>query len=80
MYNIFRTYTMCIAVDILCAGVMSTVLEETELVILPGTGDYGSPLPGSAQGFFEVLNLSRLPSYVEAVSQMGRGLLSIREE
>ncbi|KAJ0415127.1 hypothetical protein BJY00DRAFT_293925 [Aspergillus carlsbadensis] len=76
-YNISRTYTLCIAVDILVAGVTSCVSEKTELIILPGIGDYTSSCSKPAREDFDVLNPSSLPSYAEAVSQTGQVLLSI---
>ncbi|KAL4924291.1 uncharacterized protein BDV17DRAFT_220410 [Aspergillus undulatus] len=76
-YNISRTYTLCIAVDILVAGVTSCVLEETELIILPGTGDYSSSCTKPIREDFDVLNPSSLPPYSEAASQTAQVLFSI---
>ncbi|KAL4733436.1 hypothetical protein BDV11DRAFT_84084 [Aspergillus similis] len=76
-YNISRTYTLWIAVDILVAGVTSCVSEEAELIVLPGTGGYFSSCQKPVQEGFDVLNPSSLPSYVEAVSLTAQSLLSI---
>jgi hypothetical protein len=78
-YNIFRTYAMCVAVEVRCADVAMRMAEEVELVVLPGTGDYySSTLHGAAdQGDFDVLDPARLPSYLEAVSQTAQAVFSI---
>ncbi|KAL3452758.1 hypothetical protein BJX65DRAFT_264771 [Aspergillus insuetus] len=78
-YNIFRTYAMCVAVEVRCADVSMSMTEEVELAVLPGTGDYySSTLHGAAgQGDLDVLGPARLPSYVEAVSQTAQAVFSI---
>ncbi|KAI9371762.1 hypothetical protein BJX61DRAFT_543382 [Aspergillus egyptiacus] len=76
-YNISRTYTICIAVDIRCADITLHASEEAGLVVLPGTGDYSSSLEEAVQGDFDVLDPSGLPSYAEATSQITQGLFSI---